>query len=221
MGSRKLCLELHTAAGHHWADSVSEDDEGHKFPLSTFMATHMEPLPSFSHVEFTCNEEPQGSAEREEGARAPHDALRGRGVEAMTALALCRTLSRDWPASFLQVFEDKSGGVVLCFEKAAAVLEGDLSTYMNQLPKTDATVAEIASSRRPLSGACWMLQSPPGSSQSLKPTSADMLLRSMGDSNVDSNPGGGVEDWQVPPPLQRYDSSFPCMMTRHSTFLGS
>jgi hypothetical protein len=35
----------------------------------------------------------------------------------------------------LQVFEDKSGALVMCFDRSQAVLEGDLSAYMQRLAK--------------------------------------------------------------------------------------
>lgn len=61
--------------------------------------------------------------------------LKGRLDECM--MALCRTLSDDWPTGFLQIFEDKSGGIVMSFDKNRAVAEGDLSSYMNQLSKVN------------------------------------------------------------------------------------
>eukprot|EP00892_Ulva_mutabilis_P002056 jgi/Ulvmu1/11851/UM081_0009.1 len=56
-------------------------------------------------------------------------------------LQLHATLARDWPASFVQVFEDIPGCIVLSFHRALAALEGDVTAYMNQHYRTDDTVA--------------------------------------------------------------------------------
>ncbi|GFH20638.1 predicted protein, partial [Haematococcus lacustris] len=66
--------------------------------------------------------------------------MRGRAEDCM--LALCRQLSDDWPTAFLQVFEDRSGALVLSFDRTCAVVEGDLSAYMQNLAKNSALVAE-------------------------------------------------------------------------------
>jgi hypothetical protein len=40
------------------------------------------------------------------------------------------------PGSTCQVFEDRTGALVMCFDRSQAVLEGDLSAYMQQLAKS-------------------------------------------------------------------------------------
>ncbi|GAX83969.1 hypothetical protein CEUSTIGMA_g11393.t1 [Chlamydomonas eustigma] len=66
--------------------------------------------------------------------------LRGLADECM--LAMCKQLSKDWPTSFLQVFEDSSGALVMCFDKLRAVGEGDLSTYMRNVVKLGKIAAD-------------------------------------------------------------------------------
>ncbi|KAG2436100.1 hypothetical protein HYH02_011611 [Chlamydomonas schloesseri] len=65
--------------------------------------------------------------------------LKGRLDECM--MGLCRQLSEDWPTGFLQIFEDANGSVVVSFDKARAVSEGDLTSYMNTLAKRHHLVA--------------------------------------------------------------------------------
>lgn len=43
----------------------------------------------------------------------------------------------------MQVFEDSSGAIVLCFDKVQAVSEGDLSSYMQNQVKTGRVAAEF------------------------------------------------------------------------------
>ncbi|KAL6759204.1 hypothetical protein V8C86DRAFT_1351378 [Haematococcus lacustris] len=74
------------------------------------------------------------------GRADPLAMMRGRAEDCM--LALCRQLSDDWPTAFLQVFEDRSGALVLSFDRTCAVVEGDLSSYMQNLAKNSALVAE-------------------------------------------------------------------------------
>ena len=70
----------------------------------------------------------------------PGSMLRALADECM--LGFCKLLSKDWPSAFLQVFEDGTGAVVLCFDKSTAVTEGDLSAYMQNVVKNAALVAE-------------------------------------------------------------------------------
>ncbi|GIL52861.1 hypothetical protein Vafri_8631 [Volvox africanus] len=65
--------------------------------------------------------------------------LKGRLDECM--MRLCKQLGDDWPNSFLQVFEDRNGSVVVSFQMSTAVQEGDLSSYMNTLCKRNHVVA--------------------------------------------------------------------------------
>jgi len=65
-----------------------------------------------------------------------------RGLADDCMMALCRHLSKDWPSAFLQVFEDRSGAVVLSFDKVRATSEGDLPAYMANMVKHGALVAE-------------------------------------------------------------------------------
>jgi hypothetical protein len=44
---------------------------------------------------------------------------------------------------FLQAFIDKEGSVVLCFDRAAAAAEGDLTSYLNHQEKHGSTMVDF------------------------------------------------------------------------------
>lgn len=67
--------------------------------------------------------------------------LRGLANECM--MWLCKKLSADWPTSFLQTFEDRSGSIVISFDKAEALVQGDLAMYMNNFAKNNREVHEF------------------------------------------------------------------------------
>mmetsp|Transcript_39359 Transcript_39359/g.47712 ORF Transcript_39359/g.47712 Transcript_39359/m.47712 type:complete len:364 (-) Transcript_39359:345-1436(-) len=52
------------------------------------------------------------------------------------------SVKKDWTKSFLSVFEDTQGLVVLCFDKDK--VEGDLTAYMNQFFRTSGVVSEFS-----------------------------------------------------------------------------
>jgi hypothetical protein len=43
----------------------------------------------------------------------------------------------------LQAFVDKEGSVVLCFDRAAAAAEGDLTSYLNHQEKHGSTMVDF------------------------------------------------------------------------------
>lgn len=70
------------------------------------------------------------------------DNLKGMLDECLRLVAA--QLSNDWPTSFLQVFEDQSeGSIVITFDKGRAVIEGDLSAYMNHMAKNSLLVSQF------------------------------------------------------------------------------
>eukprot|EP00877_Chromochloris_zofingiensis_P007766 jgi/Chrzof1/3242/Cz12g17030.t1 len=64
---------------------------------------------------------------------SPDVMLKGQAQDLNTQLT--KQLSTDWPKSFLQVFEDHAGALVISFDRTAAVKEGDITAYMNQMAK--------------------------------------------------------------------------------------
>uniref|UniRef100_A0A383WNY4 Uncharacterized protein n=1 Tax=Tetradesmus obliquus TaxID=3088 RepID=A0A383WNY4_TETOB len=59
---------------------------------------------------------------------SPVAALRAQSGDLL--LQLERQLARDWPRSFMKVFLDTEGAVVVSFHRAAAACEGDVGAYM-------------------------------------------------------------------------------------------
>lgn len=56
----------------------------------------------------------------------------------VACVALLRLLSLP-----LQAFIDREGSVVLCFDRAAAAAEGDLTSYLNHQEKHGSTMVEF------------------------------------------------------------------------------
>jgi len=83
----------------------------------------------------------------------PPSDLRGRAEGCM--MALCRLFTTDWPTAFLQVFEDRSGAMVVAFDQLKAVAEGDLPAYMQQLVLHHCLVAEYKLTK---DGTQWGLE---------------------------------------------------------------
>eukprot|EP00798_Chlamydomonas_sp_ICE-L_P030306 gene30306-35295_t len=75
------------------------------------------------------------------GKYTPAATLRGQANECM--MNLCKVLSADWPSAFLQTFEDRSGSIVISFDKVEALSQGDLGNYMNNFAKCNHLVSEF------------------------------------------------------------------------------
>lgn len=78
--------------------------------------------------------------------RSLSDALQ----HALLTLLMCTNL-------FMQVFEDRSGAIVLSFDRARAVLEGDLPAYMQNMVKNHLLVSQAPY-------CSWWARAPPFSS---------------------------------------------------------
>ncbi|KAI8466205.1 MAG: hypothetical protein J3K34DRAFT_524737 [Monoraphidium minutum] len=74
-------------------------------------------------------------------AASPAAALKSRTGELLGQLA--REVGRDFPASFLQVFQDSRGAVVVSFSRGLAAAEGDVSAYMNRLARSGGTALQF------------------------------------------------------------------------------
>mmetsp|Transcript_28492 Transcript_28492/g.93085 ORF Transcript_28492/g.93085 Transcript_28492/m.93085 type:complete len:346 (-) Transcript_28492:418-1455(-) len=83
---------------------------------------------------------------RAAGHASPGEQCKMRRDEALGQLE--RVLKADWAEGFLRVFEDDLGLIVCCFDKDK--VKGDLSTYMNQLFRTNDTVTQYKLKKDPV-----------------------------------------------------------------------
>ena len=73
------------------------------------------------------------------GRLAPATRLRGLLDDCMQSV--CKLLSADWPSSFLQVFEDSSGAIVVSFDKVGGCSSMPLSPHLTRWAAVALSVA--------------------------------------------------------------------------------